>query len=235
MKKLSTFSIICLSLTACVSSPRYVPQTMFPQGSIEISHNVNRNFSTPLHKFVELTFFNDNKEWVEIEDLELITSEERPSEILTDQARLDQWLSSRAEEKMRKTTSSARSASLGFAILGLGAVIAEVASNSYDNDASLAAFAASDLFAIAAAAEAESTLNEIDSTLANTPLSSKIALPPGQALKKWFVINTPEDNLPNQFFITYTAKGQISGFIQPGSAELTNNRSASVSQRPSAR
>jgi len=231
MKKLSLLFTVFLSLSACVSAPRYIPQTMFPHGPIQVSQRINLSFSTPLHKFIELEFFNDNKEWVEIRDFTLETSKEKPSEVVTDQESLDQWVQSRANEKIYGAGHQAQSMSFGFALLGLGVAIAEIASGSHHSDASTAAFIASDTFAVAAAIEEGETLRNVDQSLKNAPLSSKISLPPGRSVIRWFVVNTPDQDLPERFYINYTAQGRISGVEKPHQIELINDTSQLLGAR----
>jgi len=193
---------------------------------------INQNFSTPLNKFVELEFFNDNKEWVEIDGFSLETSKEKPTEIITDPESLDHWVNIRAQENIAVAGSEAAAASFGFALLGLGGAIAEIASGSYHSDASNIAFAASDTFAIAAAVQEESEVHAADQALRNAPLSSKILLPPGMSITRWFVINTPDDDLPSSFYINYRARGRISGVEESKKIELINDSSRQFALQP---
>lgn len=222
MKSFSLLTLLFFALTACASTPRYVPQTMFPHGQITMTSKINNEFSTPLNKFIELEFFNDNKEWVEIDAFTLETSKEKPSEILTDQESINNWVELRAQEKIDGAGLGSSTASFGFALLGLGVAIAEIASGDYNSNASTAAFIASDSFAIAAAVEEETAARGVEQALRNAPLSSRILLPPGRSVTRWFVINTPDDDLPSSFFINYTARGRISGAQQPKYIELVN-------------
>jgi hypothetical protein len=207
-----------------------MPQTMFPQGNIQVEPQINQKLSTPLHKFVELQFFNDNKEWVELVEFTIETSDEKLTEILTDQESLEQWVDVRAREAVDNAGVSASSVGFGLALLGIGVAIAEISSGSYNSNASTAAFLASEGFMVAGAVEQENTVRSVDQALNNLQLSSKILLPPGQLLKRWFVINTPDDRLPAKFFIKYKASGRISGMSKFINLELTNEDSTLLNQ-----
>lgn len=209
--KLQILNIILLGamLTGCATTKRYVPKTFFPDGKVHVSVTINESFSTELHKFVELMFFNDNKEWVEIKDLHINLTNNFVGQILTQPRQIEEWISLRSDEYVNESSNGDWIASGIFSLFSVAAVIAEVASGS-DFETSSTLAEDSDRFEESALQREETASYEMTKALDAGPLTKALQLPPGRTIKRWIVINTPTTLPPSVYDVSYIATGLIS-------------------------
>lgn len=176
---------------------------------MRVSIRQNDLFSTKLHKFLELTFFNDNKEWVEVSNLNLVLDEKFVGQILSHPDQINEWISLRSDELIRNSGSGYWVASGVFSLFSIAAQIGEIATNTDDSEASDSLRESAVDTAIAAEEAELHTSNRISRSLESGSLTKAFHLPPGRVLKRWVIINTPDNILPERLEVNYTATGQV--------------------------
>ncbi len=212
MKRIFTYLSLCLLITGgCQSTQTSQPSstTYFPDGKIFISKQTNSDFSNDLHKLIELHFFNNNKEWVELENVTVQLSPEFNGVLISKPEYIESWVELRADTIMNASTKGYHAASLAFAAIGLGALFAEVASNRYTG-ASDAFLETSDIMSDAAYSSEDDAHRKVKRVLKSEPLEDRLVLPPGQSVRRWVLINTPDKHAPQNIYLSYTGKGMIS-------------------------
>jgi len=195
--------LLLIGFCSCSITPEYTPVTFFPEGEIRVNFNENRYLSEKLHKFIEVSFFNDNKEWVEVSNLKFSFGSDE-YHVLETQEQIDVWLGSRLEDLKKREAGTETLA--GFGSLTLG-IIASVAGEQESSDELLASSEES-------FAEAEQEEREVEERVLrafrNTQLNDSMKLQPGERVKYWVIVNTPEQKTPNELSLRFTAKGLIS-------------------------